>query len=112
MPTPDIFDFDSQGINYEEAGASAALLDFPDLYVNHLLIARHLDGWAVRAEERSAGPGEEFDRGFVHGLREVCAHLRQADYVPTGIFVRDEREAIDRAISRRAEETDGDEELA
>ncbi|MEU0236772.1 hypothetical protein ABZ234_03710 [Nocardiopsis sp. NPDC006198] len=50
-----------------------------DLYRNHLVIAKWLDQWAE-------GLPEEGDEDYRQALREVGAHLRQADLVPGGVL--------------------------
>lgn len=102
MPTPHIFEFDTDNLaDYEPARIAAALEDYPSLYVNHLQVAEHLAGWADRlAEERRQGDPSA-DEGFVSALREVVAHLRQADYLPSGVFLRDAREMRERAANLR-----------
>lgn len=91
MPIPDQLDFDSERLAmYEEGRVREALTEHPSLYINHLEIAQHLSGWAERLEE-DARPAldPEFTKGYVEALREVAAHLRQADYAPGGGFLRE-----------------------
>ena len=83
MPTPEIFDFDTESLDdYNEDRINAALSEHPAILVNHLHIAAHLSAWATRLDEDTLNP--EKDSGFSSALREIAAHLRQADYVPGG----------------------------
>ncbi|WP_299517987.1 hypothetical protein [uncultured Serinicoccus sp.] len=68
-----------------------ALIEQPQLIVNHLHIAKALDGWATRMEENAteAGSDEQFDKGYAKALREVSAHLRQCDYLPGGAMIEE-----------------------
>lgn len=85
----DLLAFDRSKLAHpEQEPTDWALSNFRDLYLNHLVIARHLDRWAENLEE-GFGLDAEFRRGVVHALREVAAHLRQADYVPSGTLYSD-----------------------
>lgn len=72
-----LFDFPDY-TTYSPEQASKALAEHPDLYINHLTLAAHLDQWADRVEN----PSSPQMFGFVDALRDVSAHLRQADYMP------------------------------
>jgi hypothetical protein len=83
MPTPDIFDFDTERLDaYDQRTIDELLRIEPALYLNHLRIAQHLDGWATSLEE------EEQDQDYARALRTVAAHLRQGDYTTDGILAR------------------------
>ncbi len=79
----ELFDFDySRMTNWSDERARETLARLPDLYRNHLTIAKMLDQWIARGEE-GFNRGE-FQKGLVAGYREVATHLRQADLVPGG----------------------------
>jgi hypothetical protein len=83
MPTPDIFDFDTEQLAaYDQNKIDALLRTEPALYLNHLRIAQHLDGWAADLDE------DEGDQHYARALREVAAHLRQGNYTTDGILAR------------------------
>ena len=90
MPTPGIFDFDSDGLDsYDDSRVADALERHSAVYVNHLRIAQHIDAAATDIERgRSSGgdgsDGGGYDAGYVAALRAVVAALRKADYVPSG----------------------------
>jgi hypothetical protein len=78
----ELFDFDhSRMANWSGERAHDTLARLPDLYRNHLTIAKMLDQWIERMESDFSRSGEYTD-GCVQGYREVAAHLRQADLVP------------------------------
>ncbi|OMC28876.1 hypothetical protein [Mycobacterium colombiense] len=88
MPTPDIFDFDAEDLaTYDQSDIDKILVEQPGLYINHLRIARSIDGWASRLEERGGGINADFQRGYQQALREIAAHLRQGDYVEGGAMI-------------------------
>jgi len=58
-----------------------------DLYRNHLVIARFIDGWRERSARPRLTPREpEWYEGFEYAMREVAAHLRQGDLLPGGVL--------------------------
>lgn len=75
VPVPSIFEFESWP-NYDSEKAAAALQMHPELYVNHLTIAKRLEQWA-ELQGRDGWQG-----GFRDALIEVASHLRQTDYLP------------------------------
>lgn len=84
MPTPDIFDFDSNSLaHFDEARMNAALTSEPVTYLNHLRIAKWIDGVA---SDREA----DDDADYARALREIAAHLRQGDLLNSGILLRHE----------------------
>lgn len=96
MPTPDIFDFDTEKLaDYNPDRIERVLLDHPGVYVNHLFIADHLAEWSSRLSDGALERDSDFNRGYAKALREVAAHLRQGDYVPNGAFMEDVRREID-----------------
>ena len=89
MPTPDLFDFDTNRLaDYDPARVRRALREHPAVYVSHLQVAQWIEGWAERLEERSASELHDH-RGSGQALREVAAHLRQADLVPGGPLLKE-----------------------
>jgi len=92
MPTPNVFDFDdSELMNYDSETIDRVLIEQPALYMNHLRIARSLDAQAGRLETGrfSTGPFDEdkYQQGWARALREVAAHLRQAEYIEGGYLL-------------------------
>jgi hypothetical protein len=94
MPLTDeeLFDFDRKRLgSYNKKWTDEVFAEMPDLYRNHLTIAKWIDGWRERM--RDGGPGdlrsEEFRKGSAFALREIAAHLRQADFVPGGALYED-----------------------
>jgi hypothetical protein len=106
VPTPEIFDFDVERLaDYNPARIDQVLDEHPALYINHLTVADHIAGWAERMvpliEEDMATDGSEFNRGYAKALREVAAHLRQGDYVPSGAFMQERRELAEQQTQMR-----------
>jgi hypothetical protein len=88
MPLTDdeLFDFDRSPLaGWDKDRAAETLAREPDLYRNHLTIAKWLDKTIANIEARPSSGGERED-GLVHGLAEVAAHLRQADLVPGAVL--------------------------
>jgi hypothetical protein len=84
-----LLDFDRSRIgNWDEERARRLLVDQPEFFRNHLAIARWIDRWTTGIEEAGTGI-PEYDEGFVTGLRDVAAHLRQGDLVPGGPLMHD-----------------------
>jgi len=84
-----MFNFDESDLMmFEPERVEEVLRAHPAIYVNHLMMARHLDAWALRLVEQPIGDaeGRSNAEGFAEGLREVAAHLRQGDYAPGGGF--------------------------
>lgn len=78
VPVPEELAFDqSQLAMYDPERVEELLATQRDLYLNHLRIAKSLDGWASRIDS-------DGDPGFAEGLQEVAAHLRQGDYCEGG----------------------------
>jgi hypothetical protein len=75
----ELLDFDrSRLADWDEDRARRLLVEQPELYRNHLAIARGLQGWADRLET----PGAEPDRNFTQAIQDIAAHLRQGDFLP------------------------------
>ncbi|ARV80832.1 MULTISPECIES: hypothetical protein [Mycobacterium] len=88
MPAPDIFNFDDSNLaTYDPKKINRVLSEQPALYINHLRIARSIAGWADRLDADATTSGAEFQRGYAKALREIAAHLRQADYVEGGPMI-------------------------
>jgi hypothetical protein len=84
QPDEVLLSFDTSRLaNYSQVNAEKALVDYPDVYRSHLLIAHWVDKWIGEMAEDPTLSGAS-QEGFVKGLREVAAHLRQADFLPGG----------------------------
>ena len=103
LPDEDLLDFDESELTIHEPGRSRRLLDeHGEVYRAQLVAARHLVMWADRIENRPAyGVDERHLRGFMNGLLEVAAHLRQGDYLPGGRLYEDEEGRVDVASFSR-----------
>jgi hypothetical protein len=78
-----LLDFDPEVlVSWDPDRTRRLLAEQPDLYGNHLAIARFIDGWLERLLN-DAQP-DDFNRGFAEGLREIAAHLRNADFTAEG----------------------------
>ncbi|XUM01232.1 hypothetical protein ACQ86F_31630 [Streptomyces venezuelae ATCC 10712] len=73
-----------------ERSAEALAGEHGALYRNHLEIAQWIDGWVERMEEGDQTMSDpKFQEGFVQGVREIAAHLRQTDLLPDGVLLKD-----------------------
>lgn len=79
MPDSRLFDFDTNAIHWNQKASDEALRDYPEIYRNHLAIAIAIADWESNLDED--------DRDFRKALRDVAAHLRQADFVPNGVLM-------------------------
>lgn len=77
VQTPPRFTFEATTL-YDSTKAERALDEHPVVYTNHLAIALRLEHWA----DLVANPSSPQSVGFTDALRDVAAHLRQADYLP------------------------------
>lgn len=105
MPTPNIFNFDIDRLaSYDADDIDRILVEQPALYINHLRIARSIQGWASRLESGGYGNrgDNDFQRGYAKALREVAAHLRQGDYVEGGPMI------IEQSVDDEVENDDDD----
>ena len=84
LPPDDVLlDFDPSNYDHWDSDlANRLLVEQPELYRNHLAIARWIQGWADRMEQHPVESRKARDEGFVAALREVMTHLRQGDLVP------------------------------
>lgn len=85
----ELFDFDrSRLAHWDDAGPFArALSRASDLYRNHLIIAKWIDQWITGLEDMKQDPSlGEGHEDFIQALREIAAHLRQADFLPGGVL--------------------------
>ena len=87
----ELLNFDIRELGDVSRAPQDLLADHGDAYRQQLVIARHIEGWANRVQETKRSPTSDreqdrFNEGFVHGLLEVVAHLRQGDYLPGGTF--------------------------
>lgn len=97
MPTPDLFDFDPELLtDYQPAKVRHALTNHSAIYINHLEIALWIEHWADSLSELQT-PGHT-DAQFIEALRQVSAHLRQADFVPDGLILSEARESAERTL--------------
>jgi hypothetical protein len=90
----ELFDFDRKRLDgYQERWVNEVLETMPDLYRNHLTVAKWIDHWRDGLEDATNSPSakgyEAHYEGMVDALREIAAHLRQADLVPGGILYED-----------------------
>ena len=82
LPDEVLLDFDTKRLARWKPGQGERLLiEHPELYRNHLAVARGLTRWAVQNEETLAPAGGS-SMGYQRALRDVAAHLRQGDYLP------------------------------
>ncbi|MFJ5638657.1 hypothetical protein [Streptomyces sp. NPDC093223] len=91
MSDEQLLDFDKERLAdwNEERAARALAGEDGALYRNHLAIAQWIDGWVERmAPDVSDASSPEFERGYIQGIREVAAHLRQTDLLPDGIILK------------------------
>lgn len=82
----ELLDFDKERLaNWRPERAKNMLVsEDADLYRNHLVMAKWLDMWV---ENLTTDPlGRKGDEDYIRALREVAAHLRQADLVPGGVL--------------------------
>lgn len=80
----DLFDFDTSRLaKWDRTDPQALLERHPDLYRNHLAIAKWTDEWIASMKKHPTLKGE-YQEGFVKGIREIAAHLRQGDLLPGG----------------------------
>jgi hypothetical protein len=82
---PEALRFDTDELAaYETVDFQRFMREQPDLYLNHLRIARHLTGWSERL--RGEVPvGDHTD--FANALDEVAAHLRLGSYLEGGAYL-------------------------
>jgi hypothetical protein len=73
----------------QEQRTRRLLVEQPDLYRNHLAIAKWIDRWRERMTRQAALSGE-WAAGFDQGVGDIAAHLRQGDLVPGGDLLRQE----------------------
>ena len=74
-------DFDrSQIADWDPKDAQRARNDHPDLYRNHLTIAKMIDAWIVNllAEDN------DYYRGIVRAQQDIAAWLRKGELLPGG----------------------------
>ena len=88
----ELFDFDRERLDaYDKRRVNEVIAKMPDLYRNHLTIAKWIDGWRERMGEPSPMDlrSDDYQKGTEFALREIAAHLRQADFVPGGVLYED-----------------------
>ena len=89
----ELLDFDKSRLaDWDGKRAAEALEQMPELYRNHLTVAKWIDYWREDVEEQTESGislrGDEFHKGMVQALRDIAAHLRQTDLLPTGILYK------------------------
>ncbi|MEV6569934.1 hypothetical protein [Streptomyces sp. NPDC051577] len=88
----ELLDFDQARLADWDSERAKRALEGGDgaIYRNHLAIAQWIDDWARNLEggELRESP-TEFNEGFIKGIRELAAHLRQTDLLPDGILLRE-----------------------
>jgi|SRR5215216_366391 len=87
MTDDELLDFDAEGIpDYEPEQARRNLEEHGDAFRYQLIVARHLQDWAARAEVTKRSPTTDISwvDGQARTLREVAAHLRAGQYLPGG----------------------------
>jgi hypothetical protein len=74
----------------DEERAQRLLVEQPELFRNHLTIAKWIDRWVEHLQEGGdLRPDYEYSKGVIKGLRGIAAYLRQGDLVPGGDILRD-----------------------
>lgn len=82
-----LLNFDKSSLaDWDDSRATRLLAEQPALYRNHLTIAKWIDGWQGRMHVEDY-PDQESQQGFLDGLSEIAAHLRQGDFVPGGALI-------------------------
>ncbi len=77
-------------IAYPDEQAEALIAQFPELYDNHLNVARYLDDWASRVDgeitrDRNLSVSDrDYLTGYARALSDVAHHLAQGDCLPGG----------------------------
>jgi len=78
-----LLNFDrSELLFWSQEEEDGRLAEHHDLFVNHLLVAKHLEFWASNL--RLQHPGRF--QNWVEPLLELAAHLRLGHYLPGGDF--------------------------
>ncbi len=89
----DLLAFDHAGMADSTPEKALRLLDEqPELYRNHLVQARFLDGWALRMFDVKPEMTEDRFKGWQLALENVAAYLRQGYFLPGGYFYTQEQE--------------------
>jgi len=83
-----LLDFDrSQLFGWSQEDEDRHLAEHRELFLNHLLIAKHLEVWAANlVEQELGGLDPQRKKGYVDALDAVAAHLRLGHYLPGGTF--------------------------
>jgi hypothetical protein len=86
MPTDEeLLTFDQRLDHHDKDQAVERLERMPELYRNHLMIAKMIDGWVAGFEGRPL-LSDETRQGIVLELRQISAYLRQGDLLPGGVL--------------------------
>jgi hypothetical protein len=70
---------------WNKASATEMLNRMPELYRNHLIIAKMIDGWVATFKQGLMLSDDARD-GIVLELRQISAYLRQGDLLPGGVL--------------------------
>lgn len=84
----ELLEFDRARVAHlDEDAIRSLLVEQPQLFRDHLAIAKWIDHWSERME---ADPSlsDEYHEGFVAGIREIAKHLRLGDLVPGGSLMQ------------------------
>jgi hypothetical protein len=82
LPDEVLLDFDASAYrDWDQAAVDRLLVEQPDLYRNHLAIARGLEAYA-----NAPTADRKWAEGHDEGLREVAMHLRQGELLPGGFL--------------------------
>jgi hypothetical protein len=83
-----LLDFDRNRLaGWSQDREDQALAEHRELYLNHLVIAKHLDVWVANLDAQPSLHADQEE--FSSALREVAAHLRQGDYLLDGVLYRE-----------------------
>ncbi|WEH40791.1 hypothetical protein [Streptomyces sp. AM 2-1-1] len=86
-----LLNFDKERLAHWDEGRAEHTLagEHGAIYRNHLEIAHWIDDWVENMERNDVGHRTpEQTEGFIKGVREIAANLRQADLVPNGILLQ------------------------
>ncbi|MFD3749746.1 hypothetical protein ACFWVT_05675 [Streptomyces cyaneofuscatus] len=86
-----LLNFDKERLAHWDEGRAEHTLtgEHGPIYRNHLEIAHWIDSWVENMERNDVGRHNPEQMGFVKGVREIAANLRQGDLVPNGILLQD-----------------------
>lgn len=83
----ELLDFETDLLaDWDDARARRLLVEQPDVYRNHLIVARFIDEWVEELMDEPVISSVDFHSGYIEGVRELAAHLRQGDFVVGGML--------------------------